>query len=300
MDFDDILNEALEKVTEDEDDARPAPSSKSKSLLEKPEDASDNKKNDVKTALSTAAATTAKVQVENAQIAASNEPPAGEDDISNLLKMLNGGDGDFAKVLEEAFKDLDMNNLMSKLGNSGAGAGAAGEEGGDENAEMEKIMKMLLSPGGAGGAEGSVADGSNPGAMLDPKVLEELASKLETSLGSDKMDKMVENFMSSIMSKDLMYEPIKAITAEYPKVLSKKGIPAADRSRYESQYSAYSALRKVFEQEGNNQEKVIQIMQDVERFGPPPPEISKILSAGGGAAGAGLGGAGGPPPCPTQ
>lgn len=278
MDLDDILNDALEEVTRDEEQETSKPKASE----------------DVKSALSSAAATTAKVQEENAQIAASAEPPPGEEgDLANLLKMFGAG-SDFEKILDDAFKDLDINELMSKMG---VPPGEGGEGPQSEEAEMERLMK-LLSGAGLGG-EGAPGAGTDPN-MLDPKVLEQLASKLEQSMGGDQMNKMFESMMKSVMSKDLMYEPVKAITEEYPKILSQKGIPSEDRSRFEQQYSAYKALRVTFEQEGDtNMEKVMQIIQDLERFGQPPAEISKLL--GSGAAPPGFP-AGGPNPntCPTQ
>jgi len=264
MDLDDILNDALEEVTKDEEEV-----------------GTKKESQDVKSALSTAAASTAKAQDENAQIAASAEPSGEEAELSKLLQMFGAG-SDFEKVLDDAFKDLDLNDLMSKLGV--AGEDGSGATPGSEDAEMEKLMKMLTG-------------GGNPGGAADPKLLEQLASKLESSMGGDQMNQMFENMMKSVMSKDIMYEPIKAITDEYPKFLARKGIPAADRSRFESQYSAYKALRVTFEQDPNNSEKIMQIMQDLERFGQPPEEISKLLGATGGG---GPGGMPNPNGCPTQ
>lgn len=238
MDLDDILNSALDEVTGDEETTT----------------------NDVKSELSSAAASTAKVQDENAAAAAASEPAAAGDgsEIEKLLKMLDGA-GDLDKVLDEAFKDLNLEEFMQKLGG----------EGGDD--ELANLMKMF---GGPPGPDGKVAE-------PDPKLMEEFASKLESSMGGDEMNKMLENMMKQVMSKEVMYEPIKAITEEYPKFLSQKGIPAEDRARYENQFAAYKALRTVFEQEGENPDKVVQIMQDLEKYGQAPDEIMKHLTPPG-------------------
>jgi hypothetical protein len=280
MDLDDILNDALDEVTKDEESLRPK----------------QDKSDDVQSALSSAAATTAKTQDASAQAAASAEPTGEDAELANLLKMFGAG-SDFEKVLDEAFKDLDLNDLMSKLGVSG--------EPGNEDAEMKKLMEMLAS-GGAGGLPGGPEGAAGAGAGMDPKMLEEIASKLESSMGGDQMDKMLQSMMKGLMSKELMYEPIKAITEQYPKFLAQKNISQADRSRFEAQFSAYSALKKVFEEDENNTEKVMQIIQDLERFGQPPEEISKILGAGAPAMSQLPGGGGGAPgmpnpnQCPTQ
>jgi hypothetical protein len=280
MDLDDILNDALEEVTKDEDVVRSnATASASAS--------------DVKSALSTAAASTAKTQDENAAIAASQEPSGEEAEIANLLKMFGAG-SDFEKVLDDAFKDMDLNDLMSKLGLQGEEGATGATGGGGDDAEMEKLMKLLS---GAAGGPGGAAPGA--GGMPDPKLLEQLASKLESSMGGDQMNKMFENMMKSVMSKDIMYEPIKAITEEYPRFLAEKKntLSSEDKSRFESQFSAYRALRATFEQDPDNTDKIMQIMQDLERYGQPPEEISKILGAQGAAAGGGMPN---PNACPTQ
>lgn len=266
MDLDDILNDALDEVTKDEEYVK-----------------SDS---DVQMALSSAAASTAKTQDENAQAAATAEPSGEEAEMANLLKMFGSG-SDFEKVLDEAFKDVDLNDLMSKLGVTG--------EPGNEEAELERIMK-LLSGAGQGNAEGAGLDPK----LMDPKMLEELASKLETSMGGEQMDKMFENMVKSVMSKEMMYEPIKLITDEYPKILVRKDIASADRTRFEAQFSAYKALRKIYEEDENNSDKIMQIIQDLERFGQPPEQISKLLG-GGALPGPGQPGAmPNPNQCPTQ
>jgi peroxin-19 len=238
----------------------------------------------VKKELSTAAATTAKAQEENAKVAASTDASGEDAELSNLLKLFGAG-SDFEKVLDEAFKDVDLNDMMSKLGVSG--------EPGKQDADMEALLKMLSEGGGAD---------PNAGPNFDPKVLEQIASKLENTMGNEQMDQMFESMFKSVMKKEIMYEPIKAITDEYPKYLQRKDIPSEDRSRYESQFSAYRALRQIYESDDPNLDQVVQIMQDLERFGQPPPEISKLLGAGApGAPGApGLPEGMNPNQCPTQ
>jgi hypothetical protein len=94
--------------------------------------------------------------------------------------------------------------------------------------------------------------------------------------------------------------PVKQICDEFPGFLAKPDISKADRGRYENQFSAYLALLVEFEQTGEaDGEKVARIMQDLEGFGQPPPEVLKMM--GGNMPGMPPGGGGGKPgDCPTQ
>ena len=121
MDLDDILNSALDEVEFEE------------------EEVSKSTAASIKTELSEVAATSAKTQTEAAAKAAEARNQSSEaDELSNMLKMLStGGDGgDFEKMLGDVFKDLDMNDLMSKL--------TSGQNG---EPDMEELMKMFSGGG---------------------------------------------------------------------------------------------------------------------------------------------------------
>ena len=111
--------------------------------------------------------------------------------------------------------------------------------------------------------------------------------------GEENLDKLMEEMMKSVMSKEFMHGPVKQICDEFPGYLKNPSLSREDRSRYERQFEAYKALLVEFERETVNQDKVAQIMKDLERFGNPPPEVMKMMNMDGGGAGA-------PPPCPVQ
>lgn len=269
MDLDDILNSALDEVElgEDEEDASP----------------------EITAALSEAAASNAKSQTESALKAAETASAAAgaEPDIAGLMKMFSGeggGEADFEKMLADMFKDLNVDDLISKLGEGGGGAG--GEP------DMAEILKLL---GGAGG-------GGGPGADDLAKLFAGAggAGGAGGAQSEEEMTKLLDQMMKSVMTKDLMYGPVKQICDEFPAHLAKTDIPASDRKRFEQQHAAYRALLKEFDTEGEtNSDRIAQIMRDLESYGQPPPEVMKLVGGPGGMPGLGAA-ANNENPCPTQ
>ncbi|KAH9261736.1 hypothetical protein BASA81_000392 [Batrachochytrium salamandrivorans] len=266
MDLDDILNSALDEVElgEEEEDSTP----------------------EITTALSEAAASNAKSQTESALKAAetASAAAAGEPDIASLMKMFSGegGEADFEKMLADMFKDLNVDDLISKLGEGGGGAGGPGGE-----PDMAELLKLL---GGAGG-------GGGPGADDLAKLFSGGAGGAQSE---EEMTKLLDQMMKSVMTKDLMYGPVKQICDEFPAHLAKTDIPPTDRKRFEQQQAAYQALLKEFEVEGEtNSDRIAQIMRDLESYGQPPPEVMKLVGGPGGMPGLGAA-ANNENPCPTQ
>jgi len=248
-DLDDILSAALDEVVIEEDKTASA-------------------------SLQTAASKTAALQQTGAEAAKSQAAANPGDELEELFKLFTGeGGGDLAKVLDEAFKDLDLSSLMDKLG--GDNPDAAG---------LEEAMKMLQGK-----------DGEPGGGGIPSEMLEKVMSKIEADLGEEGIENMMKGMMKKFMAKEVMYEPIKKITEEFPKYLdTHPGLAKDDRARYTSMLGAYRALLKAYDDEPENVDQIARILHDVQQFGEPPAEIVKILQPTGGADGAA------PPACPTQ
>lgn len=208
-----------------------------------------------------------------------------------------------------------LEGLMGGAG--GGGAAPSGDApaltGENMEAELANLMKMLQAEStGAAAAAGGSPLGPTAGAGPNLDVMEKLVAKLESELGEDGINSFMENMMKKMMSKEVMYKPIKSATEEYPRFLSQKGIPAADRVRYEKQFAGYKALLQTFDEDPDNFARISQIMSDLNAYGQPPDEITKLITPpdmpGGRMPGMpgmlpgmdGAGGPGGQPQCPTQ
>ncbi|PWN91922.1 Pex19-domain-containing protein [Acaromyces ingoldii] len=151
------------------------------------------------------------------------------------------------------FQDA-IRNTMSRLRESDASASSStGELGGD--ADLEKLMAAL---GGAGG---------------------------EGAEGEEGLAKMLESMMSELMSKDVLYEPLKELRDKYPPYLANPpaAISAEDRVRYEAQSGIVTEIIATFDNpkfdNGTESEKrelknkVQELMNEMQDKGAPPNEI---------------------------
>ncbi|CEH19030.1 40 kDa farnesylated protein associated with peroxisomes [Ceraceosorus bombacis] len=172
------------------------------------------------------------------------------------------------------FQDA-IRQTMDRLKNSDTSAssatGAGGGLGGMGEADLEKLMAALSGgEGGEGGAD---------------------------------FEKMMESMMAELMSKDVLYEPLKELRDKYPEYLNSPAaasISASDRSRYQAQARIVSQVVSTFEDpaytNGTEDQKkhlratVGELMNEMQDNGSPPdeivgdipPELANMPGMGGG------------------
>lgn len=106
----------------------------------------------------------------------------------------------------------------------------------------------------------------------------------EEELGMDEMmkqfenlggDEMIDGMMQQLLTKDLMYEPIKEVTAKFPKWLddNRQVLSDEEYANRSSQYAGLQGLLKVYETEPDNSERLFELMKEVQEFGLPPSDI---------------------------
>ncbi|KAE8229650.1 hypothetical protein CF326_g5376 [Tilletia indica] len=163
-----------------------------------------------------------------------------------------GAPADFAETIRQT---------MAKLRESDTNASSSGPSGGADGLGMpseEELAKIFSALGGAeGGGEG------------EP----ELAG-------------MLESMMGELLSKDILYEPLKELRDKYPEYFASpaaSSISAEDRARYEAQHRFVSEVVAVFEDpafdNGTEEEKkakkaqVQELMDSMQECGQPPKEV---------------------------
>jgi peroxin-19 len=120
---------------------------------------------------------------------------------------------------------------------------------------------------------------------VDPDKLAEdpegLAKMMEHMMGgAPEMQGMMQNVMQQMMSKDLLFEPMKQLKDLYPPWFAEHGSdhsPAQLKS-YKQQYKIVQKLVHHFENEPDDPEKVGELMQQMQDLGHPPEAIIKQLS----------------------
>ncbi|CAM1302410.1 PEX19 (predicted) [Pycnogonum litorale] len=95
---------------------------------------------------------------------------------------------------------------------------------------------------------------------------------------------LMQNVMQNLLSKDLLYPPLKDVIDKYPDWIAENvgRLEESDRSRFDSQYELMKKICDEFETEsvGDNEqakserfERILNHMQTLQSFGHPPKEL---------------------------
>jgi len=253
--LDDILSNALEDF-DDEEEEEEHISSKSSALA-------------LKEKMSAAAEKAVAVTEKSAKEQKKDETL---DNITSLMSGLEGGE-DFQKMLNEALKG--MGGISGDGGDGSSGDGDAAID-----ANIAKTLQMLSEAGHAGGG----AAGAEPAAMqaMGEDVMKKMMSDFEKMGESGDFQSVVDGMMKQLLSKQIMYEPIKAICEKYPEWLAENQskLSEEDYTRYGKQYQYVQRICAVYETTPDNHERLVELMQDMQEYGKPPAEIIKELAPG--------------------
>ncbi|KAI0666461.1 Pex19 protein family-domain-containing protein [Trametes maxima] len=206
----------------------------------------------------------------------------------------------------EAMLVEGMNGTMSAEDVLGAGAGdGTGKEKGkgvDAGAVKEGGGPSVASGAGADSFQESIrkamdkmkessqkadeASGKGGDAMAD--LFSRMAGDADSVEGEEDLKGLLENMMSQLMSKEVLYEPLKELHDKFPSYLQDNAakLSAADKSRYESQRAVVAQIVATFEDASYSDDdpekslKVIELMQKMQDYGSPPSEIMGPLPPG--------------------
>lgn len=142
-------------------------------------------------------------------------------------------------------------------------------------ASMAETIKAL---------SGQSGDGStvNPDGSTKSLTTEEASMKamIEAMSGGQDMQGVMDTMLQHLLSKDVLYEPMKDIAEKYPPWLKKnaKKIPDDELVRYESQLAKTKSIIAAFEDETVEHSVIVQLLQEMQAFGNPPQEIMKEMA----------------------
>jgi len=218
--------------------------------------------------------------------------------MQNLTKALEGdgkGPGAFLDSIKKAIED------MSKDGNITNEIKQALSQ---DLEELEKLKDSSNPPSGDAAQTGkssgvddalkSLSEGMNEMPKQndeDPEdSLRMLLGELEKlDLAEDgksntEMDSFIDQMIGKMMSKEYLYPAVKEITGKFPEFLekSKEKVGEKELEQYEAQYKCFQELCKLFEKDDGECEnkKVVELMQKMQSYGPPPQEIMSGLLPG--------------------
>ncbi|TDH68618.1 hypothetical protein CCR75_000314 [Bremia lactucae] len=210
--------------------------------------------------------------------------------ISNMMKLLDDAQNpEFQKVLEQAFRELgtdaDAENIEQLLGSLKTENGT--DETDDVNVGVAKTLQDM-----AKAAEDMEDMGTAQVEAMGEDMMAEMMKKFEAMGEKNDFEGLVDGMMQQLLSKDVMYDPIKQICErrklthviihKYPEWLAdrKALLSKEDYERYGKQFQCFQQIVATYESEPDNFARLSELMQEMQETGQPPSEIVKELAPG--------------------
>lgn len=230
-------------------------------------------------------------------------------------------EAEFQKQLENGMESLFKELLSSAEGEDGLGAvpGIAGNESADLKAFLESLSKA--APPATSTSQTSSSNTSRPkqspstatpstnpnlqsrisetlerlqssSENVDTKIsdtfdgptddiMEAMMKQMESLVDSKELDGMLEGMVESLMSKDILYEPMKDLANRYPTWLqeNKEKCNAEEFEKYTAQHGYIQEIIAIYENNATLDDalnkKVADLMTKMQECGNPPTEILK-------------------------
>ena len=146
-------------------------------------------------------------------------------------------------------------------------------------ASMAETVRALSGQNDVDRAAGEAnADGSTKSLSAEEAAMKRMFEGIASGQGG--MQEMMDNMLKHLLSKDVLYEPMKEIAELYPPWLKKNGkkIPDDELTRFESQLAKTRAIVAAFEDETVEHAEIVRLLQEMQSFGNPPDEIMKEMA----------------------
>ncbi|KXZ54253.1 hypothetical protein GPECTOR_5g343 [Gonium pectorale] len=195
-------------------------------------------------------------------------PAAGEDGPSAAPAAAAAGGGDddalassrLAGLAAQTRKTVSQQAKKTRGHVEIGAAAAAGRPGGAAGAAGGPFALLRELGGGLGGEAGGEG-GEGPGVNM-----------------------MVDYIMRHLLSKDVLYGPLKEIRDRYPPWLEthQGTLPAEEYSRYVAQYESVVRVCAHYESAPNDYSKLMELIQEMQTYGDPPGDIVEEMTDGAG------------------
>lgn len=197
-----------------------------------------------------------------------------------MSKFLNDVQNpEFQQVLEQAFQELNTDGnpeLQSLLGSL-----AAPPQVEDESTDVDVGVAKTLQ-GMARAAEDMEGVEAAKAEEMGEDMMQEMMKEFEKMGEKKDFQDIVEGMMQQLLSKEVMYDPMKQICDKFPEWLAEKEefLSPEDYARYGKQYQYFQQLIAVYETEPDNYDRLTELMQQMQECGQPPAEIVQELAPG--------------------
>jgi peroxin-19 len=194
-------------------------------------------------------------------------------------------DGKFSEEDRRTALKAAWEAMLIEGTDSGSGSGAQARSdhettGGDFKARLKHAIDNLKE------SESKLQGASSTGAT--PESLEALFDSLGDGDSEKELEGFLETMMSQLLSKDVLYEPLKELSDGFPAYLAKPPSPISDedRQRYLKQQACVSKILQVFDKSDYRDDhseysrQIMELMSEMQSCGSPPSEIMGDLPPG--------------------
>ncbi|KAJ3810401.1 Pex19 protein family-domain-containing protein [Lentinula aff. lateritia] len=186
---------------------------------------------------------------------------------------------------------LPSTSKSTAASTSASGGGAAFGAGSDFQSKIKQTMEKLKESE----VNLQACDSSNSSSSTStgkPESLQGLLNSLKDlgldDLGADgdgvedeaELASFLESMMGQLMSKDVLYEPVKELNEKFPPFLANPPTPlsSADQTRYEKQYDCVKRIVAIFDdpsykEGGSEGAKIVDLMGQLQTYGNPPESM---------------------------
>ncbi|TYZ64335.1 hypothetical protein PybrP1_012304 [[Pythium] brassicae (nom. inval.)] len=238
-----------------------------------------------KAAAASAAPEVTAVRDETAATLAASEASEMDTLKESMSKFLEDAQNpEFQQVLEQAFRELGTDEdgksieaLLGSLKSDGAAASTAADDDDDVSIGVAKTLQNMSKA-----AEDMEGMETAQLEAMGEEMMEEMMKKFEQMGEKSDFQDLVDGMMQQLLSKDVMYDPMRQICERYPEWLAEKEslLSKEDYERYGKQYQYFQQIIAVYESEPDNYARLSELMQEMQETGQPPSEIVKDLAPG--------------------
>ncbi|OJT06002.1 Peroxisome biogenesis protein 19-1 [Trametes pubescens] len=216
---------------------------------------------------------------------------AGLDGIPDLSAAEDGTtDEERAKAFKAAWEAMlveGMDGAMSAedVSDKGKAAeGAAPGAGVSTDSFQENIRKAMER---MKESDRKADEATSSGDGLDD-IFSKLGDGVNGMESEEELQGLLENMMSQLMSKAVLYEPLKELSDKFPSYLEDNALTLSDedKTRFAAQSKVVAQIVATFEDPSYTEDdpvkglKIVELMQEMQEHGSPPAEIMGPLPPG--------------------
>ena len=150
--------------------------------------------------------------------------------------------------------------------------------------ELNMLMKELLGESGEAGNDAGISNGVSMKETLDALKATGLGGEGEAQGSADEEDSLssalVDGIMRQLLSKDILYQPMKEIGERYPPWLEEKkdSLDPREYAQYTKQYQYIQKICGIYESDPDDFMGLMTLLQEMQECGQPPQDIIDELS----------------------